>query len=77
MTDEEFRKILENVPRSYDDFVNGQLHRVTNDEDRQKMSDFIRDNPEANSGDVLRFYLNNIWNEEDDYDENTVFYYSN
>lgn len=74
MPNEEFQKLLEAVPGSYDDFVGYLVRNVTGEDDRKKIASFIKDNPEKNPGYILAFYDDNIWNEEDDYDEDTVFY---
>lgn len=74
MSDEEFQKLLESVPGSYDDFVGYLVRNVAEGEDREKIANYIKDNPEKNPGYILEFYDDNIWNEEDDYDEDTVFY---
>lgn len=74
MSDKDFQKMLEAVPRSYDDFVGYLVRNVTNGEDRKKIAEFIKANPEKNAGYVLEFYADNIWNEDDDYDDDTVFY---
>ncbi|MBR1822497.1 MAG: hypothetical protein IJ769_12875 [Clostridia bacterium] len=74
MSDKDFQKILEAVPGSYDDFVSYLVRNVTEEENRKKIADFVKDNPEKNAGYVLEFYDDNIWNEDDDYDDDTVFY---
>lgn len=66
MSDKEFQKLLESVPRSYDDFVGALMREVTDDEGRQMIADFIRDNPDKNAGYVLEFYADNLWDEDDD-----------
>lgn len=53
---EELTEILENVPRSYDDFVSGMRSILKDDEENtQKVVAFIRNNPEKNSSDVLEY----------------------
>ena len=52
MTDEEFRELLENVPRSYPDFVDGVFDDATDFGFRDKIVDFIRENPDATAGKV-------------------------
>lgn len=74
MLDKDFQRILETVPGSYDDFVSYLVRNVTETEDRQKMIAYIRENPKEGTDSVLEFYDDNLWNEEDDYDEDTVFY---
>ena len=77
MSDSEFRAILQSVPNAYDDFVNGFVKDITDDESRQKMVNFIKNNPTASSGYVIKFYTENIWNEEDDYEDDDMIYDDN
>lgn len=73
--DKEFERILRQVPRSYDDFVIGLTdHTFEYDEARKGIVQFINDHPDATSSDVSQYYFNNFWIEEDDYDEDTIFY---
>ena len=57
---EELEKLLLNVSDTYDDFVGGVLNAVKRDpEGRQMLIDFIKNNPEKNSSDIIR-YMNEI-----------------
>lgn len=74
ITDRIFVQALEAVPGSYDDFVSFLVRNVTADNERQMVLEYLKEHPEANAGDVLGFHSENLWNESDDYDEDTVFY---
>ena len=73
--DIEFERILRHVPRSYDDFVIGLTDcTFDNDDVRKNIIQFISDHPAATPSDISKYYFDNFWNEEDDYDEDTIFY---
>ena len=58
MTD--FRKLLKNVDRSYDDFVHAVISYIKTPGNEGKQSvieDYILSHPEANSSDVLQFMI--------------------
>lgn len=74
ITDTEFRKLLERVPNSYEDFISFFLRNVKDPEDRELMAEFIRNHPDASSGYVIQFYDENLWNEEDDYEDDDMIY---
>ena len=53
---DELLKLLENVPDKYDDFIRGMYVILKNDEDnRQKVILFIKDNPDAKSDDIIEY----------------------
>lgn len=71
---DELKKALESVPDKYSDFVNGISGLLSDDEEyQQKVTQFIKDNPEAQTSDVLIFlrpYLDSLEDGEDeDYEE--------
>lgn len=70
----EFKKILKNIPGSYDDFVNGFGSSLEDEADRKQVVQFLKEHPDATTSDVLAFYRENLWNELDDYDEDTILY---
>lgn len=67
--DKRFEEILRQIPRSYDDFVSFMVRNVIDPAQRQQMVDFIQEHPEGTPSAIIRFYDDNFWNEEDDYDE--------
>lgn len=53
---DELKKLLENVSDTYDDFVGCVLCAVKHDdEDIQKVKDFIKENPERTSSDIIEY----------------------
>ena len=52
MTDEGFRAILEDVPKSYPAFVDGVMDDARDYDLIDNIANFIRDNPEATAGKV-------------------------
>lgn len=56
----EFKIILENVSDTYKDFVNGMLLSVKNDEDRDKVAEFISKNPKADTSDIAEFFFDEV-----------------
>lgn len=53
---DELLKALENVPDKYDDFVKGMCSILKNDdENRQKVIEYINGNPDAKSDDVIEY----------------------
>ncbi len=59
----EFRKMLSNVDRSYDGFVNLVMSFVKMPENSEKglqIRDYIVSNPYANSSDVLQFMITEL-----------------
>lgn len=67
--DKRFEEILRQIPRSYDDFVSFMVRNVIDPAQRQQMVDFIQKHPKGTPSAIIRFYDDNFWNEEDDYDE--------
>ena len=56
----EFREMLNNVNRSYTDFVHAVMTYVNtpgNEKKRFMIEEYIRSNPTANSSDVLQFIV--------------------
>ena len=76
-SDEVFTQALWQVPGAYDDFVIGLADCATDHEVREHILQYIQEHPEANSSEISKYYFDNYWNEEDDYDEDTVFYDEN
>ena len=71
---DELKKALESVQDKYSDFVNGISGLLSDDEEyQQKVTQFINDNPGAQTSDVLTFlrpYLDSLEDGEDeDYEE--------
>ena len=63
MTMREFREILRNVDRSYDDFVSLVITYIKIPGNRSKalqIRDYIESNPFADSSDVLQFMINEL-----------------
>ena len=61
VTREELKTILENVPRSYPDFVEGGLDLGDEyPEYPEKLVDFLRSNPDADASDVVKFETEQI-----------------
>ncbi len=59
---EEFKALLEGVSDSYDGFVEGGLIEAKdNDEYIEKITKFIKDNPEANTSDIIQFETEEIF----------------
>lgn len=53
---EELRELLENVSDTYDDFVGCVLCAVkSDDEEIQKIKDFIKEDPARKSDDILEY----------------------
>ena len=53
---EELEKLLLNVSDTYDDFVFGVMNAVKRDpEGRQMLIDFIKNNPEKDSSDIMDY----------------------
>lgn len=53
---EEFKEFLENVSDTYDDFIGCVLCAVKyDDEDMQKIKDYIKENPAKKSDDILEY----------------------
>ena len=64
---EELKKALENVSDSYSDFVNGIMNLLEEDEEQtEKMIQYIKDNPEAKTDDCLDFLREYIDSLEED-----------
>lgn len=66
---DELKELLENVSGSYKDFVDGVLLSLENlDEERQMMIDYIKDNPDKTSSDIIEFLdeLEDAIEEEED-----------
>lgn len=54
--DEKLRSMLEKVPRSYEDFVNGVIRQLKgNNEAKEKLIHHIEQNPEEQTGKVLEY----------------------
>lgn len=54
--DEKLRSALENVPRSYKDFVNGVIRQLKgNDDAKEKLLNHIEQNPDEQTGKVLEY----------------------
>ncbi|MBR3305859.1 MAG: hypothetical protein IKI75_01230 [Lachnospiraceae bacterium] len=63
MTMREFREILRNVDRSYDDFVSLVITYIKIPGNRSKalqIRDYIESSPFADSSDVLQFMINEL-----------------
>ncbi len=63
MSINDFRKMLENVDRSYDDFVSSVISYVRIPGNENVMDEiilYIESNPLANSADVLKFMLRDV-----------------
>ena len=63
MTMKEFRELLLSVDRSYDDFVSLVISFVKMPENKGKageICDYIRSHPFADSGDVLKFMVDDL-----------------
>ena len=53
---DELLKALENVPDKYDDFVKGMCSILKNDdENRQKVIEYINGNQDAKSDDIIEY----------------------
>ena len=58
---EKLKKQLECVPDSYSDFVEAGIDlAMESDENYQKLSSYINDNPSALSSDIIRFETEEI-----------------
>ena len=52
----ELTELLNNIDGSYSDFVNAIVHYTAKNDSRlERVLGFIKDNPNANSSDVVRF----------------------
>ena len=60
MNKADFKGILESVSDSYKDFVNGMLLSVKTDEDRDRIADFIKEHPSADTSDIADFFFDEI-----------------
>ena len=69
ISDKEFAEILRVVPRAYDDFVNGLMQDITDQDVRRQVVEFIKEQPEATAGYVIKFYSDNFWVDDDGDDE--------
>lgn len=53
---DELLEVLESVPDKYDDFVNGMCTVLKNDdENREKVIVFIKENPSRKSDDIIEY----------------------
>lgn len=63
----DFKTILENVPRSYADFVGYMIFSTKDDDElRDDIIGFIKDNPDATSSDVIKYLREIVEYEEAD-----------
>ena len=69
ISDKEFAKILRGVPRAYDDFVNGLTQDITDQNVRRQVVEFVKENPGATAGYVIKFYSDNFWVDDDEEEE--------
>ena len=54
--DEQVKKALQNVPDSYDDFVNFYFKNLRGNEEKQKkLLDYLKNNPDAQTDDVMEY----------------------
>ena len=60
MKREELKELLENIPDTYNDFVNLLLYSLKTDEDRQKIGDYIAEHENVDTSSVLNFYFDEI-----------------
>lgn len=57
----ELRELLENVPRSYPDFVRATMEVLEGHEDlMEKLIDYIKENPDSGPGENLRFQIDKL-----------------
>lgn len=53
---DELLKVLDTVPDKYEDFVRGMCAILKNDEEnRQKVIDYIKNNPDKKSDDIIEY----------------------
>lgn len=58
---DELKELLNSVSDSYDDFVGGMLTYLKNDEEnREKMIEYIKNNPDKKTDDILE-YMDELW----------------
>ncbi len=58
---DELKTLLENVPRSYQAFVDVMMRKAKkNKENTQKLTDYIKSHPEARSDDIIEFSIDNL-----------------
>lgn len=66
---EELRKALESVIDTYDDFIDGLCNLLSDDEEQaEKLIQYIRENPEVQTDDCIEFlneYIENLEYEEE------------
>lgn len=60
MESEEFKKILENVSDSYEDFVIGTMLAAKTDEDRNKIINFINSTPNVDTSQIIEYLSDEI-----------------
>jgi len=54
---DELRKLLENVSDSYKDFVDGLCSLAKEYDEIDILIDYIKENPEANSSEIIHFMM--------------------
>lgn len=59
--EEQLKEMLENLPRSYDDFVNSMLREAIEGDAVEDMINFINETPGCRTGDVILYYIECIW----------------
>lgn len=52
---DELTKALKNVPDSYSDFISGVRSAIKSEEDKQKVIQYIHENPDAQTDDVIEY----------------------
>ncbi len=57
---EELKELLENIPRSYYEFIDETMRGCCTDELRQIMIEFINNSDNISTGKVIQFYCDNI-----------------
>lgn len=58
--DKKLRELLENVPNAYDDFVLGISECCKTDDERQKIIDYINENPDTTTSKVIEYFSDEI-----------------
>lgn len=52
---EEFKKLIESVPDTYSDFISYMTHRFTDEDDIQKITDFINSDSDITTSKIGEF----------------------